>query len=152
MATDSADQTRQTPAAVPPGYAGNFAVRLWDGTLWPPTSGPTPFTLVLKHPAALRAMFWPFNKVGLGESYIFDDFDVEGDIFAFTGWLRHLVSRQDTTGLWDSLRLLRGLLRLPNQKNSRDRSKAGRPTAGDHRIAKEREGSSEAYHLPRGFF
>jgi cyclopropane-fatty-acyl-phospholipid synthase len=152
MATDPAAQSRSILAAVTAGYSGNFTVRLWDGASWQPGSGPTPFTLVLKHPGALRAMFWPFNKVGLGESYIFDDFDVEGDVFAFTGWLRHLVARQDTTRLWDKLRLLHGLLQLPDQKNPRDRAKAGRPTAGDHRIAKEREAISYAYDLPADFF
>lgn len=134
------------------GYAGNFIVRLWDGSEWQPGSGPSPFTLVLRHAGAVRSMFWPFNNVALGEAYIFDDFDVEGDIFAFTGWLRHLVARQDSTGLWDKVRLLRGLMKLPGERNPRDRSKAGRPTEGDHRVEKEREAISHAYDLPAEFY
>jgi hypothetical protein len=69
-------------------------VRLWTGDSWQPGTGPTRFTLVLKHPGAIRAMFWPFDRVSLGESYIFDDFDIEGDIFAFTEWLRHIVASE----------------------------------------------------------
>jgi cyclopropane-fatty-acyl-phospholipid synthase len=152
MAADPISTTRDILAEITRGYEGSFAVRFWDGSEWRPGDDPAPFALVLKHPGAVRAMFWPFTNVGVGESYIFDDYDVEGDIFAFTGWLRHLVRRQDSTGLWDKLRLLRALLKLPNQKNPRDRSKAGRPTEGDHRIEKEREAISYAYDLPAEFF
>jgi cyclopropane-fatty-acyl-phospholipid synthase len=144
--------TRDIFAALSAGYPDPFAVRLWDGSTWQPNPGPVPFTLALKHPGAARAMFWPFSKVGFGESYIFDDFDVEGDVFTLTGWLRHLVARQDRVRLGDKLRLLRALLRLPNQKNPRDRSKAGRPTEGDHRVAREREAISYTYDLPGEFY
>ncbi len=150
MSADPAATTRNILAVLNQGYDGPFAARLWDGS----TIGASgaPFTVVLKHPGALRAMFWPFTKVGVGESYIFDDFDLEGDIFAFTGWLRHLVRRQEHTRAWDKLRLLRGLLKLPNQKNPRDRAKAGRPTEGDHSIAREREAISYTYDLPGEFY
>ncbi|MBO0700778.1 MAG: class I SAM-dependent methyltransferase, partial [Zavarzinella sp.] len=148
----AADTSRQILAKITEGFDGAVAARFWDGSAWAHGPQPAPVTLVLKHPGAVRAMFWPFSKVGLGESYIFDDFDIDGDIFALTGWLRHLVRRQDRTGLGDKSRLLRGLLRLPNQKNPRDRSKAGRPTEGDHRIVKEREAVSHAYDLPADFY
>ncbi len=134
--------------AVSRGYPGNFAVRLWDGTTWHPGTGPSPFTLVLKHPGALRAMFWPFNPVGLGEAYIFDDFDIDGDIFAFVGWLRHLNALRETRGTAGKLRLLRALTKLPKQTNPRVRSKAGRPAGGNHSPARDREAISYAYDLP----
>ena len=36
----------------------DFAVRLWEGTTWDSEPGqPARFTLVLKHPGALRSMF-----------------------------------------------------------------------------------------------
>jgi len=122
MATDPVTQTRQILAALAHGYAGNFTVRLWDGSSADIGTGAAPFTLVLKHPGALRIMFWPLGKVNLGESYIFDDFDVDGDIFAFINFLRHLVSQMDLRGPWDKLRLLRALLKLPGQKNADGRS------------------------------
>ncbi len=53
-------------------------VRLWDGSFWPDNS-PRPATLVLKHPGALRAMFLPGTELALGEAYIYDDFDIQGD-------------------------------------------------------------------------
>src|SRR5437588_11503927 len=61
----------------------NFAVRLWDGTVWKPdpdAGEPPRFTLVLQHPGALRKMFLPPSELNLGEAFIYNDFDVEGDL------------------------------------------------------------------------
>src|SRR5512140_2268591 len=54
-------------------------IRLWDGTLWP-DEAPRATTLVLKHPGALRAMFLPGTEVALSEAYLYDDFDIEGQV------------------------------------------------------------------------
>src|SRR5215469_7840644 len=62
-----------------------FTVRLWEGTTWqsaPESTEPTRFTLVLQHPGALRKMFLPPSELNLGEAYIYNDFDIEGDIEA----------------------------------------------------------------------
>lgn len=152
MPTDAAAVTRALFAELGTGFPEPWAVRLWDGSTWQPDDRPPAFTLALKHPGAARAMFWPFSDVGFGESYIFDDFDVAGDVFALTGWLRHLVARQDRATAWDKLRLFRSLCRLPRPKNPRDRSRAGRPTEGDHRVAREREAIAYAYDLPGEFY
>ena len=63
-------------------YQSNaFAVRFWDGATWQPTPHyPAAYTLVLQHPGALRKMFWPPNDLALGEAYVHNDFDLEGDI------------------------------------------------------------------------
>ena len=147
-----AAQTVRVLTALSDGFAGNFAVRLWTGEVWQPGTGPAPFTLVLKHPGALRAMFWPFDKMGLGEAYVFDDFDIEGDIFAFTGWLKHMVQLKQSRSLWSKLRLLRGLQKLPNKCNPRDPSKIGRPVKGDHSLTNDRAAISFAYDLSNEFY
>ena len=134
------------------GYGGNFAVRLWTGEPWQPAAGPAPFTLALKHPGALRAMLWPFDNVGVGESYVFDDYDIEGDAIAFTGFLRHLLKLRTSRSLGAKLRLLWALSRLPKQRNPRDPSKFGRPVKGDHSRANDREAISFAYDLPSEFY
>jgi cyclopropane-fatty-acyl-phospholipid synthase len=138
--------------ALTEGYAGNFVVRLWTGETWQPGTGPTPFTLVLKHPGALRAMFWPFDNMGVGEAYVFDDYDIEGDVFAFTGLLKHLVKLKASRTLWSKLKLLRGLMKLPRRCNPRDPAKIGRPVKGDHSPANDREAISFAYDLPGDFY
>ena len=152
-ATDPAvKQSISILAALTEGYAGNFVVRFWDGQTWEPGSGPSPFTLVLKHGGAVRAMFWPFDRVGLGEAYIFDDFDIEGDIFAFTEWLRHIVRLSESRSFWTKLRLLRALRKLPRQKNERDIAKIGRPRAAGQGVEADRRGISLHYDRPGDFY
>jgi cyclopropane-fatty-acyl-phospholipid synthase len=56
----------------------DFRVRLWDGTSWGTEDRPR-FTLVVKQPEALRAMFAFPGELTLGEAYIYDDFDIEGE-------------------------------------------------------------------------
>src|SRR5215475_4160402 len=64
------------------GYPNrNFHVRLWDQSTWRPCDQPR-FTLVLKHPGALREMFGSASELTLARAYIAGDFDIEGDIQA----------------------------------------------------------------------
>lgn len=147
-----AAQTLRILAALCEGYRGPLAVRLWTGETWQPNPGPAAFTVALKHAGALRAMFWPFDKMGLGEAYVFDDFDIEGDVFAFTGWLKHMVRLKESRSLWSKLRLLRGLAKLPKTCNPRDPAKIGRPVKGDHSLANDRAAISFAYDLSNEFY
>ncbi len=90
----------------------DFSVRFWEGSVWEPESGNRPqFTLLLQHPGALRKMFWPPNDVALGEVYLYDDFDVEGDIHAFFAFVKGL--KEPKRGLRERLGLAWRLLRLP---------------------------------------
>lgn len=79
-----------------------ISIRLWDGTLWP-DENPREATVVLKHPGALRSMLSSGTAKGLGEAYLRDDFDVEGNIEEAvelavalehrpTGWLASLTN------------------------------------------------------------
>ena len=88
-----------------------FAVRLWDGTVdTPPTGTPSRFTLILRRPGALRRMLVPPSELALGEAYLRDDFDIEGDIEAAVG-LGAVVTRiRSPLAL---ARLLPRLLALP---------------------------------------
>src|SRR6266446_8629872 len=88
-------------------YAGNVCVRFWDDTSWSSRPDlPARFILVLRHPGAMRQMLWPFSAIALGEAYIFDDFDIQGDIFVFTPWLAHFITVGNQTRLGEKLRLL----------------------------------------------
>ncbi len=57
----------------------NVSIRLWDGTLWPDEK-PRAATVVLKHPGALRNMLAAGTAKALGEAYLRNDYDIEGDI------------------------------------------------------------------------
>ena len=66
------DRAKERTLAIPQKLLANypsqaFAVRLWDGTVWPVKAGQPPsFTLVLTHPGALRRMFLPPTDLTLG--------------------------------------------------------------------------------------
>src|SRR5438552_383955 len=72
----------------------DFAVRFWDGSVWEPEAGQEPrFTLVLTHPGSVRRMFWPPRRLTVTEAYIFEDYDIEGDMEAFWGVCHHMSDR-----------------------------------------------------------
>ncbi|HET7565306.1 MAG TPA: cyclopropane-fatty-acyl-phospholipid synthase family protein [Gemmatimonadaceae bacterium] len=62
-----------------------FAVRLWDGSVEHPSRlDSVPFTIVLRHPAALRRMFLPPSEIAMAEAYVRGDFEIEGNMEAAT--------------------------------------------------------------------
>jgi cyclopropane-fatty-acyl-phospholipid synthase len=124
-------------------YPRDFAVRFWDGTLWEPDGGREPrFTIVLRHPGAVRAMFWPPRELTLSEAYIYDDFDIEGDIEAVFALADHLLAREP--GLSERLRLMRRVLALPSER--RPRIGRGRAQLRGRRLSLERARQAIAYH------
>jgi cyclopropane-fatty-acyl-phospholipid synthase len=104
----------------------DVAVRLWDGTTWKPDSAePTRCTLVLQHPGALRRMFIPPNEMSLGEAYLFDDFNIEGDIEAIVPLMKYFIAER--RGMLEQVRYGTRLLSLP---------KMGQPRPGETTAAK----------------
>jgi len=87
-----------------------FALRLWDGTVEGPDHEPR-FTLVLNRPGALRRMLLPPTDLALGEAYLRDDFDVEGDLERATELSDVLAARLRSPALL--ARLARRLRKLP---------------------------------------
>jgi cyclopropane-fatty-acyl-phospholipid synthase len=129
----------------------DFAVRFWDGTTWEPKPGqPAAFTLVLQHPGALRQMFWRPSSLGLGEAYIYDDFDVEGDMIAFIAFLRRLEAGR--RGLGEKLRLGFGLYRLPALSRPRPGNRAVRLDGDQHSPERDRQAIGYHYDVSNDFF
>jgi len=129
----------------------DFAVRLWDGTVWEPDDGKeTRFTIVLRHPGAARAMFWPPGELTLSEAYLYDDFDVEGDLEAVFPVADELLGQE--TGLADRVRRMRRLHRLPSDR--RPRVGAERAHLRGRRSSPARDRKAIAYHydLSNEFF
>jgi cyclopropane-fatty-acyl-phospholipid synthase len=121
-----------------------FAVRYWDGSL----DGPDPghqarFALVLKHPGSLRRMLWPFNKCAVGEAYIYDDIDIEGDIMPFFDVIFHWLKLSTSKTIWQRLGLLRRLLAFPNE--GRPHSPHGAQLSGQQRTV-DRDRRAIEYH------
>ncbi len=127
-------------------------VRLWDGVVWPDDS-PRPVTLVLKHPGALRAMFLPGTEVGLGEAYIYDDFDIEGDIEQIFDVSDALTAA--ASGLGKKVKLGRLLLRLPERKDDghrRARRGPARLSGRPHSLDRDRQAVTYHYDVSNDFY
>jgi len=74
-----------------------FSVRLWDGTVLP-ASGKSTFSLAINQPGALRRMFKPPIELSLGEAFILNDFDIEGDIFSAFPLMESIATRSFSAG------------------------------------------------------
>jgi cyclopropane-fatty-acyl-phospholipid synthase len=134
------------------GYQGRgFAVRLWDGTVWPEEGVESPvFTLVLNHPGALRQMFLPPSELNLGESYIYGDYDVEGDLiaaFPLVGYFEEL-----DLGLGDKLGLAWKLRSLPNTRAPRQGRQAADVSGTLHSRRRDRHAISYHYDVSNDFY
>ncbi len=126
----------------------NFAVRLWDGTTWKPepeSGEPTRCTLVLQHPGALRKMFLPPSDLNLGEAYIYNDFDIEGEIEAIYPLMEQLINGH--RGKVEQLRYGRQLLNLPKMSQPRTSDIAAKLHGVVH--SKGRDRQVVAYHYDR---
>ena len=132
-------------------YPGpNFQVRFWDHRTWGAIQQPS-FTLVLKHPGALREMFLRPSELSLGEAYIFDDFDIEGDIEASFEMADYLLG-QRTRSLLQSIYLASLLRKLPGSRQARDNRRPATLIGLAH--SKDRDCQAVRYHydLPPAFF
>ena len=129
-----------------------FDVRFWDGSVWPGDSAPPRFTLVLRHPGAVRRMFWPPRPLSFASAYVYDDFDVEGDMLAFPQLCDYLVRGAAALSLARQLKFAWRVWRLPRL----DRPRAGRQPARllGRPHSRERDRAAICYHydLPDQFF
>ncbi len=126
----------------------NFGVRLWDGTTWQsrPEAGEAPrFTLVLQHPGALRSMLLPPSELNMGEAYIYNDYDVEGDLLGAFELGDYLLDER--WGKMAQARFGKRLLSLPKTGQPRPRDVAVKLHGTLH--SKERDRQAVTYHYDR---
>lgn len=133
------------------GAPRDFAVRFWNGWVWELDDGrEAKCTIVLKHPGSVRQMFWVVNKASFGEAYIYDDFDIEGDILAIFPWIRYLQLHKPR-GL-DLLRKAAQILRMPNQ-SARRQEQAQAKVAGEvHSESRDKQAVQYHYDRPPEFY
>ncbi|MHB1425677.1 MAG: class I SAM-dependent methyltransferase [Gemmataceae bacterium] len=129
----------------------DFAVRAWNGAVREPDAGkPARFTLVLQHPGAVRKMFWPPRPYTLGEAYIYDDIDIEGDIHAFFAVISYLHEMRP--GLRRRLRWLKRLFALPGGERPRSGRLAARLSGSVHSRERDRQAVSYHYDVSNDFY
>jgi len=127
----------------------DFQVRLWDGATWGAENQPR-FTLLLKHPGALRAMFLSPSELSLGEAYIYDDFDIEGDIEAAFELAESLLGQKRSPR--KSFDLAERLRKLPANDQLQPVLHPSRLWGSVHSKGRDRQAISYHYDLPAEFY
>ena len=129
----------------------DFSFRLWDGTVWDAEAGqPSRFTMVLRNPGVLRTMFGSPSELALGEAYLYNDLDIEGDIgsaFLLADRLLHL-----RLGLAERLRFARLLLALPSYGRHWDARPTERLRGPLHSIGRDRQAVTYHYDMSNAFY
>lgn len=125
----------------------DFQVRFWDGALWGETVHPR-FVLILKNPVALRALLQSPSELSLGEAYIYDDYDIQGDIESALN-LGDYVLGQKHAKRFD---LADWLHKLPERKTPRQSPQPIRPSDPAHSKQRDRQAISYHYDLPSDFY
>src|SRR5262249_46008932 len=128
----------------------DFQVRFWDQSTWHFQAGPR-FTLVLKHPGALREMFGSASELGLAQAYICNDFDIEGDMQAALDLADYLLVHGHRT-LRENLRLVAMLPKLPAEHQSRPERQQAGLVGPVHSKDRDRQAIRYHYDLPVDFF
>lgn len=122
----------------------DFAIQFWDGSTWGAEAGqPARFTLVLRHSGSVRKMFWPPSNTTLAEAYVYNDFDIQGDIHAFFGFANYLKDLP-----WTPEQRIKLAWRLVFGMPMQDRNKEGRQEAQLSGAAHSQERDKQAirYH------
>jgi cyclopropane-fatty-acyl-phospholipid synthase len=120
-------------------FRRDFAVRLWDGSNLPSTTGRTDFTLLVNTPGALRSAFTPPLDRNAGATFIAGGLDVEGDL---TKALAALNAASASRTRLQKARIALLLMRLPRD------AKSAPPGAELHgkRHSRERDRAAISYH------
>ena len=129
-----------------------LAVRLWDGSTWQPGEGQgrPRVTLVLKHAGTLRNMFSDPSDLTLGEAYIYDDYDLEGDMEAMLPLIDRLFARGFS--LSDRFRYAALLRRLPKTEAPRPAEYRAALNGSPHSKARDRGAVTFHYNLSNDFY
>jgi cyclopropane-fatty-acyl-phospholipid synthase len=126
-------------------------VRLWNGAYWPDQT-PKPATLVLNRPSALREMLSGGSELAMGEAYIREAFDVEGDMVAAFEFADILAAQ---TGAWTrTLSIIGTLRRLPDfkERNSPEQRRAVRLNGAKNSPDRDRKAIRFHYDVSNDFY
>lgn len=129
----------------------DYAYRLWDASAWEAEAGqPTRFTMVLRHPGALRAMFLRPSEHALGQAYIYDDFDIEGNVESAFPMAEHLLDLQ--LSIADRIRIASKLLTLPARHGPRTGRQPVHLHGAQHSTVRDRQAVTYHYNTSNDFF
>jgi cyclopropane-fatty-acyl-phospholipid synthase len=130
----------------------DFAVSFWDGSQWPPENGSSRFTLMVRHPDALRGLLKAnTNDLSLSEAYISGDLDVQGDLEATIPLANYLLGRN--WPMVTMLRIGRNLLRMPRPDRLRRKNRQPATLSGElHSAERDRQAVTYHYDVSNDFY
>jgi cyclopropane-fatty-acyl-phospholipid synthase len=118
-------------------------LRLWDGSTHGSEGAPS--TLVLQHPGAMRSLVLPPTDLTAGEAYVYDDIDIEGDIFHALAFAAGLEGVSVLSG--GTRAAMAAALRLPRKLRRHDRR---RPVVRGRLHTPRRDRRAVTYHYETG--
>lgn len=129
----------------------DFSFRLWDGSVWDSEPGePSRFTMVLRNPGVLRTLFWSPSELALGEAYLYNDLDIEGDLGSAFFLADRLVRTR--LGLAERLRFARLLLALPSSDRHWGTRPVERLRGPLHSMGRDRQAVTYHYDMSNEFY
>jgi cyclopropane-fatty-acyl-phospholipid synthase len=97
-------------------------------------------------------MLLPPNDLSAGEAYVFDDIDIEGDIFSMLEFAAGLDAVKSRPRALNILRLARSLPNEPAHADERPRRRARLSARRLHSIGRDRDAVTYHYDTGNGFF
>jgi len=129
----------------------DFSIQLWDGTVWDPEPGQfRRFCWKINRPGSVRAAFGSASQLALAEAYIYDDFDIDGDIEGVFPLADYLLSNP-----WSKkqkLRLGAMLMALPSGPCLQPARPGARLRGRMHSKERDREAISYHYDVSNDFY
>ena len=128
------------------GLKNGFIIRFWDGEEWVvPSAGDPGFKLVLKSQGAIRNTIFPPSELNATEAYLFDEFDIEGDMFAVFETAYELAGIKRGKG--ELLKLFLEILKLPKAPKKKVNDFAKKLPGELHSIERDKEAVSYHYDM-----
>jgi cyclopropane-fatty-acyl-phospholipid synthase len=122
------------------------AMRLWQGTTLPATSGSPQFTLVFNSPGTVRRVFAPPVELNGAATFIRGEFDIQGDIFSAFGLLRQMAAALRSTTSAGTL--LRYWFNLPHEPQLTTSQRPAKLSGAKH--SKQRDQAAIQHHYDVG--
>jgi cyclopropane-fatty-acyl-phospholipid synthase len=126
----------------------DFAIELWDGQQLPPESNQfRRYTWKINDPGALRRLLTSPSELSLSEAYIYNDFDIDGDIQGIFALAEYFLNKH--WGLREKLHFGRRLLTLPGNSHAKSAPRLHGSLHSQHR---DREAVTYHYDLSNDFY
>ena len=129
----------------------DFVIKLWDGTSLSSDNGNAPrFSLVVQNPGALKTLLLQPKELSLGEAYIYNDVDIEGELEEALGLAGRLAASR--LPFLQRLGVLAHILRFPSTPHEQIGRQAANLSGRRHSIQRDRQAVSYHYNVSNDFY